>query len=72
LRLTKNATRYVTRNWEQPADGEWWRGALERAGFERIEVQLFDHEGGVVRARRSARAARQRDISSRRRTDAAA
>lgn len=59
LRLIKNAARFVTRNWEQPADAEWWRGALERAGFEQIEVQLFDHEGGVVRARRGARAARQ-------------
>jgi ubiquinone/menaquinone biosynthesis C-methylase UbiE len=72
LRLTKNAVRFVTRNWEQPADAEWWREALERAGFEQIEVQLFDHEGGLVRAKRSARAAQPRGVETRRRMNAVA
>ena len=50
LRLIKNALRYLTGNWEQPADPRWWRDALERAGFERVEVQPLEHEGGIVSA----------------------
>jgi ubiquinone/menaquinone biosynthesis C-methylase UbiE len=49
-RLLKNAFRYVTGNWEQPADPEWWRRALERAGFQQIEVQPLEHEGGIISA----------------------
>jgi ubiquinone/menaquinone biosynthesis C-methylase UbiE len=53
LRLIKNGIRFLGRRWEQPADAEWWRQALGRAGFEQIEVQLLDHEGGIVSARRA-------------------
>jgi ubiquinone/menaquinone biosynthesis C-methylase UbiE len=49
-RLIKNAFRYVTGSWEQPADPEWWRRALEQAGFEQIDVQPLEHEGGIVSA----------------------
>lgn len=50
LRLIKNGLRYLSGNWEQPADPEWWRQALARAGFEQIEVQTLEHEGGIVSA----------------------
>jgi ubiquinone/menaquinone biosynthesis C-methylase UbiE len=50
VRLIKNLLRYVTGNWEQPADPEWWREALVRAGFEQVEVQPLEHEGGIVSA----------------------
>lgn len=50
LRLIKNGLRYLTGNWEQPADPEWWRVALAGAGFEQIEVQPLEHEGGIVSA----------------------
>ncbi len=50
LRLAKNLLRYVTGNWEQPADPEWWRQALQRAGFEQVDVQPLEHEGGIVSA----------------------
>ncbi|MGE5617340.1 MAG: class I SAM-dependent methyltransferase [Candidatus Woesearchaeota archaeon] len=49
-RLIKNALRYLTGSWEQPADPEWWRQALQRAGFEQIEVQPLEHEGGIISA----------------------
>ncbi len=51
-RLAKNAGRLIARRWEQPADSDWWRQALRSAGFEQIEVELAEHEGGIVRARR--------------------
>jgi ubiquinone/menaquinone biosynthesis C-methylase UbiE len=50
LRLLKNLVRYLTGNWEQPADPAWWRSALAAAGFEQIEVQALEHEGGLVSA----------------------
>jgi ubiquinone/menaquinone biosynthesis C-methylase UbiE len=56
VRLIKNAARFITRRWEHPADGDWWRQALERAGFEQVELQLLDHEGGIATARRPLRA----------------
>ena len=52
IRLLKNLLRYVTGNWEQPADPEWWRQALEQAGFVEVDVQPLEHEGGIVSARR--------------------
>jgi ubiquinone/menaquinone biosynthesis C-methylase UbiE len=56
LRLLKNIGRYVTRRWEHPADADWWRLALGRAGFEEVELELLDHEGGIASARRPAHA----------------
>jgi ubiquinone/menaquinone biosynthesis C-methylase UbiE len=57
LRLIKNAARLAARRWERPADPEWWRGALERAGFEQVDLQPLEHEGGIVVARRPDSAA---------------
>jgi ubiquinone/menaquinone biosynthesis C-methylase UbiE len=54
IRLLKNVARYLTGNWEQPADPDWWRAALERTGFVEIDVQPLEHEGGIVSARRPA------------------
>jgi ubiquinone/menaquinone biosynthesis C-methylase UbiE len=51
LRIAKNAFRYLTGRWEQPAEVEWWQGALERAGFTNITVQALEHEGGIAFAR---------------------
>lgn len=51
LRIAKNAFRYITGRWEQPAEVAWWLAALERAGFTDVTVQALDHEGGVAFAR---------------------
>lgn len=58
LRLLKNALRLMTGRWEHPADAEWWRRALQRAGFREIAIELLDHEGGIITARRPIQAAR--------------
>ena len=52
VRLAKNGLRFAGRRWEQPARAEWWASALQRAGFEDIDVELLAHEGGVASARR--------------------
>ena len=52
VRLIKNLVRYALGQWEQPADPEWWRQALQRAGFIDIALQPLEHEGGIVSARR--------------------
>jgi len=52
VRLARNAVRFAGRRWEQPVRASWWEGALERAGFEDIEIQVLHHEGGIARARR--------------------
>jgi ubiquinone/menaquinone biosynthesis C-methylase UbiE len=57
LRLFKNMLRVLGRRWERPADAEWWQAALERAGFEQVELQLLEHEGGIVAAMRPGQAA---------------
>lgn len=51
-RLLRNAARLATGRWEKPASAEWWRQALAETGFERIELELADHEGGIVAAAR--------------------
>lgn len=53
LRVLKNAARYLTGRWEHPADVDWWRAALPRAGFIEVEVHPLDHEGGIAVARRA-------------------
>lgn len=53
-RLLKNLLRYAAGQWEQPADPEWWRHALEQAGFIDVELQPLEHEGGIVSGRRPA------------------
>lgn len=52
IRLAKNGLRFAGRRWEQPARADWWRAALERVGFEDVDVELCAHEGGVASARR--------------------
>lgn len=52
VRLARNAVRFAGRRWEQPARGSWWHDALERAGFEDVEIEVLHHEGGIARARR--------------------
>ena len=51
-RLAKNAFRVITGRWEQPARSEWWRAALEDAGFVDVRVDELSHEGGIASARR--------------------
>jgi ubiquinone/menaquinone biosynthesis C-methylase UbiE len=51
LRIAKNAFRYLTGRWDQPAEVAWWQGALERAGFTEVIVQALEHEGGIAFAR---------------------
>jgi ubiquinone/menaquinone biosynthesis C-methylase UbiE len=60
VRLLKNALRLITRHWEQPADGGWWRSAFSQAGFDRVRVELLEHEGGIVTARRPGERSRSR------------
>ena len=60
VRLLKNLLRLITRHWEQPADGGWWRGAFEQAGFDQVCVELLEHEGGIVTARRPTEPSRPR------------
>jgi hypothetical protein len=59
-RVLRNLARLLTGRWEHPADAEWWRHALARAGFRDIEVRLLEHEGGIISARRPVRTGRER------------
>jgi ubiquinone/menaquinone biosynthesis C-methylase UbiE len=54
VRVAKNAVRYLAGRWEHPADIDWWREALSRAGFVAVDVQALDHEGGIAVARHAA------------------
>lgn len=58
LRVVKNALRLMTGRWEHPADAEWWRRGLQRAGFREVDVELLEHEGGIISARRPVRGTR--------------
>jgi ubiquinone/menaquinone biosynthesis C-methylase UbiE len=49
-RLVKNAVRLIAGRWEYPASAEWWRDALQRAGFEDVRIETLDHEGGIATA----------------------
>lgn len=51
-RLARNAGRYMTGRWERPASGEWWRQALADTGFTQIDLELTEHEGGIVEGHR--------------------
>jgi SAM-dependent methyltransferase len=53
LRLAKNGARIAAGRWEHPAGVEWWRAALERAGFTEVDVRALEHEGGIAAARKS-------------------
>lgn len=52
VRLMRNGLRLATGRWEHPARASWWQSALERGGFDDVEVEVLDHEGGIARARR--------------------
>jgi SAM-dependent methyltransferase len=58
VRLLKNALRLLFGRWEQPADADWWRRALKRAGYTDIRIRLLEHEGGIITARRAGRTRR--------------
>lgn len=47
-RLLKNSARLLLGRWEHPANADWWRQALPRAGFEDARVETFAHEGGIA------------------------
>jgi hypothetical protein len=49
-RLLKNAGRLLAGRWEYPANADWWREALQRAGFHRVRIQTLAHEGGIASA----------------------
>jgi SAM-dependent methyltransferase len=51
VRLARNGARLATGRWERPARADWWRAALEDAGFRDISVDVLDHEGGIAAAR---------------------
>lgn len=50
LRLLTNAIRVVIGRGEHPAPPEWWRAALLEVGFDAIEIELLEHEGGIASA----------------------
>jgi ubiquinone/menaquinone biosynthesis C-methylase UbiE len=72
LRVLKNALRLLTRRWEHPADARWWQKTLKQAGFEQVRMELLEHEGGIVTARRPGPAASRRGTLRRRGLSAAA
>lgn len=53
LRLAKNGARYVSGNWEHPADASWWDETLRSTGFTDVEVEVLHHEGGIASARKA-------------------
>jgi ubiquinone/menaquinone biosynthesis C-methylase UbiE len=57
IRLLKNVVRLLTGRGEHPRNVEWWREALDAAGFVDVCVRALSHEGGVAVARRPASAA---------------
>jgi ubiquinone/menaquinone biosynthesis C-methylase UbiE len=52
VRLARNGIRIASGRWERPVRARWWRGALAKAGFVDIRIELLDHEGGIAAARR--------------------
>jgi ubiquinone/menaquinone biosynthesis C-methylase UbiE len=57
-RLAKNAVRLLVGRWEYPANSAWWYEALQRAGFDRISIEMLAHEGGIAVAWAPAAGAR--------------
>ena len=47
-RIVRNGFKVMTRAGEHPAPPEWWRGALEDAGFTGVSVECLRHEGGIA------------------------
>lgn len=54
VRLLKNGVRLLIARQERPARPEWWREALEQAGFSDVTVRAMPHEGGIAAARKPA------------------
>jgi len=52
VRLGRNAMRLAAGRWEKPSRPQWWADALQRAGFQVVEVTGLDHEGGIAIAYR--------------------
>lgn len=49
-RVIRNAARQASGTGEHPANAAWWRKALEQSGFERVEIEILAHEGGITSA----------------------
>ena len=49
-RVMKNVLRQATGTGEHPANAAWWREALGRSGFQRVEIETLAHEGGIATA----------------------
>jgi len=47
-RLLKNAARLASGRWEYPANAAWWQEALRRSGFDRVNIEMLAHEGGIA------------------------
>ena len=54
VRLLKNVIRVLSGCGDQPADVDWWRETLLRAGFVDVSVASLAHEGGIACARKPA------------------
>lgn len=49
-RVLKNVARQASGSGEHPANAAWWREALEQSGFDRVEIEILAHEGGIASA----------------------
>ena len=50
VRVLRNAARQASGTGEHPANAAWWREALERSGFQSVEIETLAHEGGIATA----------------------
>jgi ubiquinone/menaquinone biosynthesis C-methylase UbiE len=56
LRIARNAGRVAVGRWEHPAPPEEWKRMLRARGFDRVEVELLEHEAGIATAVRPSSA----------------
>jgi len=52
VRILRNLGRVVFGRWEKPATPETWTEMLEARGFERVRIELLEHEAAIAVARR--------------------
>lgn len=52
VRILRNAMRVVAGRWEQPATPQTWERMLAARGFERVRIELLEHEAAVAVAYR--------------------
>jgi ubiquinone/menaquinone biosynthesis C-methylase UbiE len=52
-RIARNGFKVLTGTGERPATPEWWRQALEGAGFSYVSIECLAHEGGLAAAIKS-------------------